>query len=639
MRLPDRDRSRAVLIGVGRYADADLPDVPAVHNNVRDLRRELTRTGGGAFHPEHCVEINDPVDGHSLGRQLLHAARAAEDVFLVYFAGHGLVGRRRRELYLALGETDPDALFYTAMSFEGVREAFLTSPAKSRILLLDCCFSGRAIGEQLSDEVSAMVGQIEISGTYILTSAAANEPALVAPGATHTAFTGELITLLRNGIPREPDGLTLDALYRELHRSLTARGLPAPQRCGTETAQELVLAANRSQPAAVPPPGPDPDPEPVPQVPDPAAPAVGEEPAAPAQQFTELSAEAGQLRKEGDLEGAVTAYRTLTQQDLMEHGVAFVDALHDWSVTLTEADRHEEARAASAEGVATCRAMARQDPIRRLELGWALVDLSYDKRELGRKEGARADLEEAVRLFRAPDERDAPRHGDYRDGLADALGELGSLLMDLGRHAKAAPVYEEAAGLLRDAVQDGKAERSELAGLLDRLAHTLGELDQPVRALAVAEEAVALYRELAADEPQLHSAPLARALLATSSLLSKMDGYEKSYAAADAAVDIFRVLAEEDPDGYSAELADALLDVGADLTHLARHKEAHQADVEAVSLLRTLVEKDSATHRPKLATALKNLSIDLQNLHRRNEAQEVVKEAAALQATEPAPGP
>lgn len=34
MRLPDSDRSRAVLIGASRFIDPELPDLPAARNNV-----------------------------------------------------------------------------------------------------------------------------------------------------------------------------------------------------------------------------------------------------------------------------------------------------------------------------------------------------------------------------------------------------------------------------------------------------------------------------------------------------------------------------------------------------------------------------------------------------------------------------
>ena len=42
MRLPDRQRSRAVLIGTGRYADEKLPDLAVVGKTIGDLVAALT---------------------------------------------------------------------------------------------------------------------------------------------------------------------------------------------------------------------------------------------------------------------------------------------------------------------------------------------------------------------------------------------------------------------------------------------------------------------------------------------------------------------------------------------------------------------------------------------------------------------
>ncbi|WP_406733423.1 caspase, EACC1-associated type [Streptomyces sp. NBC_01794] len=244
LRPPDAARSRAVLVGVAEYPDDPrLPDISAARNNVRDLRRLLTEGRPGFFSVEHTEEVIDPATPRDLGLPLLQAARQAEDVFLVYYTGHGLIGREKRELHLALGRSDSEAPSFTAFPFQGIREAFLASPARNRVLILDCCFSGRAITGGLSGVYEPLIDQMEIAGTYTLTSASANEVARFEEGERHTAFTGELLLALRDGIPTAPTAeVTLGALYRHLKRVLPARGLPEPQHCGTDTAEFLVLA-------------------------------------------------------------------------------------------------------------------------------------------------------------------------------------------------------------------------------------------------------------------------------------------------------------------------------------------------------------------------------------------------------------
>ena len=49
--------------------------------------------------------LTDEGDIRVIGRRLKLAARQAEDLLLVYFAGHGLVGGRRHDLYLGLPDS------------------------------------------------------------------------------------------------------------------------------------------------------------------------------------------------------------------------------------------------------------------------------------------------------------------------------------------------------------------------------------------------------------------------------------------------------------------------------------------------------------------------------------------------------
>ncbi|WP_372349543.1 tetratricopeptide repeat protein [Streptomyces sp. KL116D] len=249
LRPPNPGRSRAVLLGTATYTeDPLLPDVPAVRNDVRDLRRLLTEGQPGAFSAETTRVVLDPETPRDLGLPLLEAARQAEDVFLVYYAGHGMIGPERRQLYLGLAKSVAEAPSFTAFPFQGIREAFLASPARNRVLILDCCFSGRAITGDLSPAhtYEPLIDQMEIAGTYTLTSAAANEPARFQEGERHTAFTGELLLALRDGLPSTSAAeVTLGALFRHLKRVLPAKGLPEPQQCGTDTAEFLILARPR----------------------------------------------------------------------------------------------------------------------------------------------------------------------------------------------------------------------------------------------------------------------------------------------------------------------------------------------------------------------------------------------------------
>ncbi|MBJ6618739.1 caspase family protein [Streptomyces sp. DHE17-7] len=67
----------------------------------------------------------------------------ATDTLLVYFAGHGMRDADSTDLYLALGDSR-EHLGYTAVAYQHLRTALRTARARRKIVVLDCCFSGRA---------------------------------------------------------------------------------------------------------------------------------------------------------------------------------------------------------------------------------------------------------------------------------------------------------------------------------------------------------------------------------------------------------------------------------------------------------------------------------------------------------------
>ena len=246
MRLPDPQRSRAVLIGTGRYADDKLPDLPVVVRTIRDLAAALADPVYGVVPENHCTVLEDQGDIRLIGRHLRSAASLAEDLLLVYFVGHGLVGARRHELYLGLPDSEWAEPEFNSLEYDKLRSSVLDSAAKTKIIILDCCFSGRVVSEAMADPVTEMVGQIEVDGTYVLASAGRDQVAVILPGENHTAFTGRFLQLLRNGVPGGPELLTVDYLYQQLVMRMRAEGLSQPQKRGTSTADLLALAGNRA---------------------------------------------------------------------------------------------------------------------------------------------------------------------------------------------------------------------------------------------------------------------------------------------------------------------------------------------------------------------------------------------------------
>jgi Caspase domain len=246
MRTPDGLRSRAVLIGTCRYASPDLPDLPAVRNNIRDLKGVLTQPDGAGIRRGDCLDVLDSTNLRTVWSCLQRAADEAEDLLLVYYAGHGVLDRKGH-LYLSLPDTTRKSEHFTALDIDKLREVVIESSAANRVLVLDCCFSGRAHEAMGTEDPAALAtGQVEIAGTYTLTSTSANVPAHAPSGEKYTAFTGALLKTLNAGIQNGPELLTLDEIYRNILRELRAQNAPLPERRGVNNAGDLALGINHA---------------------------------------------------------------------------------------------------------------------------------------------------------------------------------------------------------------------------------------------------------------------------------------------------------------------------------------------------------------------------------------------------------
>ncbi|MER6712943.1 MULTISPECIES: caspase family protein [unclassified Streptomyces] len=235
--MPDADRCRAVLFGVGHYAH--LPSLPSVPAGLRDLAAALAYPTG-AFAAEHSRVLLDPRDATEILDQVRLACDEAEDTLLLYFSGHGLIDPYSSELSLALPDSRSDAE-YTTLQYNWIRRLLLHSRAQRKVVILDCCFSGRAMDVMGGAEPLPLA---DIEGTVLLTAASPHRVALAPSGEPYTAFTGELIDILRHGVPGGPPVLDIDLLFRELHRRATAKDRPLPQMQARGSMGLLPLAVN-----------------------------------------------------------------------------------------------------------------------------------------------------------------------------------------------------------------------------------------------------------------------------------------------------------------------------------------------------------------------------------------------------------
>jgi hypothetical protein len=239
--------SRAVLIGVSEYDHAEFTPIRSARNSLAAMEALLLDPALCGWSRDQLTVISNPRSASDLGIELTELAKNTTGVFLLYYVGHGKI-TDRADLCLTVSSTHPAHPQISGLRWDTVRHAFLNSGAQVRVAILDCCFAGRAIEALAGDGDHTLADLADIRGSYILTAARSNDTAHVPPPAEQehacTSFTGEFRDLVRAGIAGKPDWLTFSDIYPELRTRLRARGLPAPERRGTDTADLYRFAAN-----------------------------------------------------------------------------------------------------------------------------------------------------------------------------------------------------------------------------------------------------------------------------------------------------------------------------------------------------------------------------------------------------------
>lgn len=245
----DYTRSRAVLMGTWTYDDANLPDIPAARNSFQRMRTLLTSPACGW--PASSITVLENCRAEDgLGDVLLGDFEQAEDVALFYFVGHGLVSDDDH-LCLGVGRTLDKRRRTTSLLYDTVRYALLSSPARVKIAIIDCCYSGIATrsGSSLGAEADGLDELTMVGG--VITIAASNpfkqayaEPDDVDGGRPQTYFTKYFADVIENGLPDQPAQLRLHQIFGAVRERLERARKPAPTMRNSNTAAEFAFARN-----------------------------------------------------------------------------------------------------------------------------------------------------------------------------------------------------------------------------------------------------------------------------------------------------------------------------------------------------------------------------------------------------------
>ncbi|MFD8050143.1 caspase domain-containing protein [Streptomyces chartreusis] len=233
----------AILIGVSQYRDPSLLDVPAARNSLHAMHRLLTSPELCGWSEDQVHILEDPAGATDLALEVHRLAEQTTGTLLIYFVGHGVVSRSGA-LCLTAGDTQLRYPDLTGLEYDKVRSALLDSPAQVKLVILDCCYSGRIIQGLAGAGESQLVDSTDIRGVYTLT--AADQVAHVPSHgeSAGTSFTQALCDVVRSGIPGAPPALALTDIYPKLKSTLKAHGFPEPNQRGTDTVESYPFSRN-----------------------------------------------------------------------------------------------------------------------------------------------------------------------------------------------------------------------------------------------------------------------------------------------------------------------------------------------------------------------------------------------------------
>jgi Caspase domain len=246
----DYQASRVILLGTSAYNNSRLDAVPAVEHSMQGMYAMLTSPRHGGWPKDRVEYWLNRRNAGAVAKDLRDLATATQGVFIFYFVGHGTMTEDEDEqLCLMLPDTTDDNPDLTGLEYRMVSRALGRSNAQTKMLILDCCYADSAIGHM----AGAGAPMLESTpGTYTLTATNPLQQRARWSGRddrTPTAFTGELLSLIRAGKDGGPERLSLNDFYPSLRQRLIGLALPKPSNKASDMAAHQPFTLNAASPS------------------------------------------------------------------------------------------------------------------------------------------------------------------------------------------------------------------------------------------------------------------------------------------------------------------------------------------------------------------------------------------------------
>lgn len=249
----------ALVVAADEFDDVGLRALVSPRRDAADLARALADPDIGGF--EVKTIVNRP--RHEVERAIARffSAGQRDETLLLYFSGHGLKDENGM-LYFAMADTEVDLLSASAVSSSFVSGQLGRARAQTKIVLLDCCYSG-AFSRSLTTKDDRLVNAAEELrgiGRVIITASNALqysfEGSTPSGDARQSVFTKHLVAGLETGAADlDGDGrIAVDELYRYVHDQVVQENPQQRPSISIETQGMVVVASSRAgiRPAVLP---------------------------------------------------------------------------------------------------------------------------------------------------------------------------------------------------------------------------------------------------------------------------------------------------------------------------------------------------------------------------------------------------
>ena len=205
-----------LVVGVGDCGDPDLY-LPFAAEDAQAVFDALRRQAGHLYHEVHGILLKDEdatADALLAKIPRLQLQVTSRDTLLVFVVGHG-VRDEHHDYYLLTHKADLANLAETAFSWQNFNQLLTWVQARSKLLLLDTCYSAAALGDSSATNQN-LAELLNHAGITVLASTTLAEKALADPLWGGGAFTRAFLdTLAGEG---NGEGLTLGLLETYVSR-------------------------------------------------------------------------------------------------------------------------------------------------------------------------------------------------------------------------------------------------------------------------------------------------------------------------------------------------------------------------------------------------------------------------------------